>query len=277
MAADPYAVATRRIASLTAELDETRAALEAALRAKQHAEEMYDDAVDKMNAVVADNTSLSSCKLKLEQKLHTMQAEYEEVYKELRLSDDKTQRVMSDLKHAHDLLKEERDRSSRLEAIRRSLEVDIKTVSSRLEEVETNTVVNSKRIITKLENRVEVQLDEERRRNNEAQRTLRKKERQIRDLLQEMQDDHKQHTLLQESIDQMTQKVNFYRKQLSEQETFRSQNTKRFQQFQRDLEAAESRAKEAETKLTSLRARQQTIVVAVPGGLSTTRFYDAAN
>lgn len=58
------------------------------------------------------------------------------------------------MKHTVEVLHEEQERVIKIEAIKKSLEIEVKNISVRLEEVEANAIVGGKRIIGKLEARV---------------------------------------------------------------------------------------------------------------------------
>lgn len=172
------------------------------------------------------------------------------------VSDERYQRVQIELKHTIEILHEEQERVIKIEAIKKSLEIEVKNISVRLEEVEANAIVGGKRIISKLEARVstndneirtssdlitcstraildvttkpctyclkqirdlELEVDEEKRRHAESVKILRKKERSLKELVIQSEEDHKNVQLLQEALDKTTQKVNIYKRQLQEQ------------------------------------------------------------
>jgi len=62
--------------------------------------------------------------------------------------------VQNELKHTVEIVHEEQERIVKIEAIKKSLEIEVKNLSVRLEEVEANAIVGGKRIISKLEARV---------------------------------------------------------------------------------------------------------------------------
>jgi len=64
---------------------------------------------------------------------------------------------------------------------------------------------------------MEVELDEEKRRHAETIKILRKKERNLKEIIIQNEEDHKNVTLLQEAVDKLNQKVNLYKRQLQEQ------------------------------------------------------------
>ncbi|XP_057366478.1 paramyosin, long form-like [Daphnia carinata] len=273
---DQYGVAQRRLQALQQELEDMRANMEGALRARRAAEQLAEDAAARINELTTINVNLSSTRAKLEQELAAYAADFEEASKELKLADDRAQRAQCELKHTMDVLHEEQERVVKIESIKKALEIEIKNLTIRLEEVETNALVSSKRIISKLEARVrdiELELDEERRRHAETTKILRKKERQVKEIIIQGEEDHKNVSLLQDSVEKLTQKLNVYKRQLQEQEGMSQQNLSRVRRFQRELEAAEDRAESAETNLNFVRAKHRTFVTAVPGGTTTSNVY----
>lgn len=108
----------------------------------------------------------------------------------------------------------------KIEAIKKSLEIEVKNLSVRLEEVEANAIVGGKRIISKLEARIhdiELELDEEKRRHAETIKILRKKERTVKEVMIQCEEDQKNIALLSETLEKANQKVNLFKRQLQEQ------------------------------------------------------------
>ncbi|CAK1554593.1 unnamed protein product [Leptosia nina] len=267
---DQYGVAQRRIQSLTGEVEEIRGNYEQALRAKRTVEQSFEEAQTRINELTVINVNLSSSKAKIEQELAVVAADYDEITKELRVADERYQRVQTELKHTVEHLHEEQERIVKIEAIKKSLEIEVKNISVRLEEVEANAIVGGKRIISKLEARMkdmELELDEEKRRHAETIKILRKKERQVKEIMIQCEEDQKNITLLQDSLEKCSQKVNIYKRQLTEQEGLSQQSVTRVRRFQRELEAAEDRADTAESNLSLIRAKHRTFVTTstVPG------------
>lgn len=64
---------------------------------------------------------------------------------------------------------------------------------------------------------MELEMDEEKRRHAETIKILRKKERQLKEVIIQCEEDQKNISLLQDSLEKCTQKVNIYKRQLSEQ------------------------------------------------------------
>lgn len=267
---DQYGVAQRRIQSLTGEVEEIRGNYEQALRAKRTIEQSFEEAQTRINELTVINVNLSSSKAKIEQELGAVAADYDEITKELRVADERFQRVQTELKHTVEHLHEEQERIVKIEAVKKSLEIEVKNISVRLEEVEANAIVGGKRIISKLEARIkdmELELDEEKRRHAETIKILRKKERSLKEVMIQCEEDQKNILLLQDSLEKTSQKVNIYKRQLTEQEGVSQQSVTRVRRFQRELEAAEDRADVAESNLSLIRAKHRTFVTTstVPG------------
>lgn len=60
-------------------------------------------------------------------------------------------------------------------------------------------------------------MDEEKRRHAETIKILRKKERQLKEVMIQCEEDQKNIVLLQDSLEKTSQKVNIYKRQLTEQ------------------------------------------------------------
>ncbi|CRL03166.1 CLUMA_CG016546, isoform A [Clunio marinus] len=268
---DQYNIAQRRVQALSGELEEMRGNYEQALRSKRNAELQFEESQSRNSELNTINISLQNTRAKLEGELSALASDYEEVTRELRMSDERYQKVQVELKSTVEILHEEQERIVKIEAIKKSLEVEIKNLSVRLEEVEANAVVGAKRAISKLEARVrdmELELDSEKRNHAETIKILRKKERTVKEIVIQCEEDQKNVLLFQEQLDKANARLAQYKRQLSEYEGFTAQNSTRVKRVQRELEAAEERAEVAESNLNMVRAKHRTFVTTstVPGG-----------
>merc|ERR1719392_453210 len=96
----------------------------------------------------------------------------------------------------------------------------------------------------------------------ETTTALHKKERSVKELLLQSEEDRKNILILQESLDKLNEKIKMYKRQLEEQEHISNSNIMRVKKFQRELEAAESRAEEAEGSLNAFRSRARVFATA---------------
>lgn len=90
---DQYGVAQRRIQSISCELEEVRANYENALRSKRNVELSLEDAQTRINEITVINVNLASSKSKLEAEIAQVAQDYEEITRELRISDERYQKV----------------------------------------------------------------------------------------------------------------------------------------------------------------------------------------
>jgi chromosome segregation ATPase len=268
---DQYNIAQRRIQALTGELEELRVNYEQSLRLKRSVEIQYEESQTRNSELNTVNISLQNTRAKIEAELSSLASDYEEVTRELRVSDERYQKVQVELKHTVEILHEEQERIVKIEAIKKSLEVEVKNLSVRLEEVEANAVVGARRAISKLESRVrdmELELDSEKKNHAETIKILRKKERTVKEIVIQCEEDQKNVLLLQEQLDKANGRLAQYKRQLSEQEAFSAQSVTRARRVQRELETAEERAENAETNLNMVRTKHRSFVTTstVPGG-----------
>ncbi|XP_067120526.1 paramyosin-like isoform X3 [Centruroides vittatus] len=269
---DQLGVSQRRCQALQAELEETRVNLEQALRARRMVEQQIEEVTSRINELTTINVNLTSAKSKLEAEFMSLQSDYDEINKELRISDERYNRVQIELKSTKDVLIEEQERLVKIEQIKKSLEMEVHNLTVRIEEVEANALAGGKRVVSKLESRIrdiEIELEEEKRRHVETQKVLRKKEYRIKELIVQAEEDHQAITVLNDSVDKLSEKCKMYKRQLVEQEGMSQQNLTRVRRFQRELEAAEERADQAESNLSLIRAKHRSWVTTsqIPGGL----------
>lgn len=64
---------------------------------------------------------------------------------------------------------------------------------------------------------MELELEEEKRRHAETIKILRKKERTVKEVMIQCEEDQKNVMILQETLEKATQKINAYKRQLNEQ------------------------------------------------------------
>lgn len=90
---DQYSVAQRRLQTLTGEIEEVRGNYEIALRNKRAVDMQLEEAATRITELTTINVSLSSSRAKLEQELSIVASDYDEVTRELRISDERYQKV----------------------------------------------------------------------------------------------------------------------------------------------------------------------------------------
>lgn len=90
---DQHTIAQRRLQTMNGELEEARVNLDSTTRAKRAIEIQYEDAQTRISELSTININLQSSKIKIEQELAVVASDYEEITKELRISDERFQKV----------------------------------------------------------------------------------------------------------------------------------------------------------------------------------------
>lgn len=90
---DQYNIAQRRIQSLTGENEEIRVNYENSLRLKRTVEISLEEATTRNSELININACLQNTRAKIEGELASLAADYEEVTRELRISDERYQKV----------------------------------------------------------------------------------------------------------------------------------------------------------------------------------------
>merc|ERR1712141_440003 len=255
----------KRLAGMDGELVSTKRSLTQLLNEKKMFESKLTELSTKITEITNININLTSVKSKLEKDLSLVQHNYEDMARELKLADDRANKAANDAQHFEGLLREESVKVQKLDNVKKALETEVKNMTVRIEEIETTAISSSKRTIQKMEMRI-VELEEflskEKAMHVEMTTHLHKKERSVKELLLQSEEDRKNILILQESLDKLNEKIKMYKRQLEEQEQISNSNIMRVKKFQRELESAEARANEAESSLNSFRSQQRVFAAA---------------
>jgi len=255
----------KRLAAADQELHAGKRGMAELTNSKKILESKLAEYTAKITEITNINTSLASIKVKLEKDLTQVSASYEDMAKELKLADDRANKAAHDAQHFEGLLREEAAKVQRVDQAKKALETQVKSLTIRMEEIETTAVTSSKRTIAKMEARIEeleMYLEKEKKMHVETTTILHKKERSVKELLLQSEEDRKNILILQESLERLNEKIKMYKRQLEEQESISNSNIMRVKKFQRELESAESRAEEAESCLNSFRSQQRVFAAA---------------
>jgi chromosome segregation ATPase len=211
------------------------------------------------------NISLIQKVTKIEKELSSISADYADIASELKLADDCANKAVHDAQFCKGLLREEQAKVVKSETARKALETEVHSSTVRMEEIETSLILSNKRTIQKMEMRIkelETLLTNEKNLHVETTSALHKRVRSFKKLLLQSEEDRKNILILQEFLDHLNEKIKMYKRQLEEQEAISNSNIMCVKKFQRELEAAEGRASEAESSLNSFRSRQRVFDVA---------------
>merc|ERR1712179_864064 len=258
VATDNLLAADRRCNSNQNALEEARTLLEQADRNRRMIESELADTNETLSDQTCQNQAICGAKMKCEQEMATMGHDLDEMVSEAAMSEEKAQRAMIDAARLADELRAEQDIAMALERDKKLLEAQVKDASNRVDEAEQNALKGGKKAIAKMDTRVrelESELDAESRRCNDAQKNLRKSERQIKELSYQQDEDRKNHERMQGLIDQLQGKIKSYKKQIEEAEEIAALNLAKYRQVQSNLTGSNERAGLNEQALAKTRAR----------------------
>merc|ERR1712045_197100 len=264
-AADQNGAYMKTVQLLEADITKIRTVLEQTVTAKKAAEGQIAAMNPKLNELSGLTNTLNNAKTKLEKDLVAVRTEYTVIARELKLADERANKASHDAQHFEGLLREEQAKFVKADNIKKALETEVRSLTVRMEEIETNSVATSRRTIQKMEQRIEeleVLLSTEKKTHVETTTALHKKERSVKELLLQSEEDRKNILILQESLERLNEKIKMYKRQLEEQEAISNSNIMRVKKFQRELESAEARAEEAESSLNSFRSQQRVFAAA---------------
>jgi chromosome segregation ATPase len=230
---------------------------------------MIESKMKEMNVRIVEitniNNQLTLVKTKLEKELSSVSADYDDIARELKLADDRANKSSSDAQHFESLLREEHSKLHQVGQAKQALENEMRTLTVRMEEIESTSINTTRITIKKMESRIEeleILFDREKKMHVETMSALHKKDRSVKELLLQSEEDRKNIIILQESLDKLNEKIKMYKRQLEEQECISNSNIMRVKKFQRELESAESRAVDAESTLDCFRSRQRVFATA---------------
>jgi len=95
----------------------------------------------------------------------------------------------------------------------------VKELQAHLDETESSALKGGKKSLQKLEHRVrelELELEAEQRRYQEADKSIRKHERRMKELALQTEEDHKAQDRLNEMVEKLQQKIKTYKRQVEE-------------------------------------------------------------
>uniref|UniRef100_A0AC35UIR9 Myosin motor domain-containing protein n=1 Tax=Rhabditophanes sp. KR3021 TaxID=114890 RepID=A0AC35UIR9_9BILA len=260
---DSLNISERRNQILQAEKEDFVINFEHAERERRQAQVELVEAKETVNGLSSSNANLSAGKRKLESDIQQLQAELTETMTELKNIDDRSKKAVMDAGRLAEELRCEQEHAQNLDRARKLMETQIKELQSRLDESEALALKGGKRMVSKLEARVrelEQELDGESRRHSDSQKNLRNKDRRVRELQFQVDEDKKSSERMYDLVEKLQGKIKTYKRQVEEAEVLVGNNLQKYRNLQHMLEDAEERADIAENSLAKIRAKSRSVV-----------------
>merc|ERR1711997_569975 len=224
---------------------------------QRQVEQELIDTRDHLTEMSASNNSLGNAKRKLENDIHQMQADLDNMLASCKNSEEKAKKAMVDAGRLADELRAEQDHAAAQEKAARSTEVSLSEMQSKAEQASFAMARGAAQIPAKLEERahaIEMELNRTIQHTDEVHKTITKGERRVKELLFQQEENKKNQDRITDLVEKLQQKIKSYKKQIEEAEEIAAINLAKYRKVQQDLEETEERSKLCETSIMKYRA-----------------------
>merc|ERR1712038_1281035 len=135
------------------ELEESKALLEAAIRGQRQVEQELSDTREQMSDMQAANSGLSNQKRKMENDIHQMQADLDNLLGNSKAAEEKAKKAMVDAGRLADELRAEQDHTHAQDKAVKSTEKILDDLGHRAEDASVAASLGARQLPIKLEGR----------------------------------------------------------------------------------------------------------------------------
>merc|ERR1712136_487217 len=227
-------IAERKANALGGEVEESRALLDSADRAKK---QLDNDLADARNAV----------------------NEMQVINSKAKHAEEKSKRAMVDAARLADELRAEQDHANAENRGKRTLDTQIGELENRLADAEASAMKAGKAAMSKLEMRIrelEMELSGIQTQTQDSYKAFTRAERRVKELQFQQDEDKKNADRMGELATRLQSKVRTYKQQIEEAEEIAALNLAEFRKAQQELEETDERAKLAEQSIGVMRMNE---------------------
>merc|ERR1712055_122781 len=242
-------IAERKANALYGEVEESRALLDSADRAKRQTDADLADARNAINEMQVINSKAMHDKRNVESMIHPLQAEIDDMLGQAKNSEEKSKRAMVDAARLADELRAEQDHATAEDRGKRALDMQINELENRISDAEASAM-------NKLEMRIrelEMELGSVQTQTQESYKSFQRAERRVKELQFQQDEDRKNNDRMGELATRLQGKVKTYKQQIEEAEEIAALNLAKFRKAQQELEETDERAKLAEQSMGVIR------------------------
>merc|ERR1712071_683350 len=243
-------IAERKAAAMSGEVEESKALLDSAERAKRQLDMEIADARNACNEMQSINGREMATKRGLEGAIHTVQADLDAMLGAAKNAEEKSKKAMVDAARLADELRAEQDHATTQAGAKRSLEGQLGDLEGRLADAEVAAMKGGKAAMAKLEMRIrelENELGNVQTRTSENMKGYQRAERKVKELAFAQDEDRKNQERMSDLAGKLQQKIKTYKQQIEEAEEIAALNLAKFRKAQQELEETEERSKLADT------------------------------
>merc|ERR1712168_346260 len=131
---EQFGLTERKCNAMAGELEESKALLDATIRGQRQVEQELIDTREQVSDICASNTSLANAKRKLENDIHQMQADLDNMLVFCKNSEEKAKKALVDAGRLADELRSEQDHAASQEKAARSTEMSLTEMQKKAEE-----------------------------------------------------------------------------------------------------------------------------------------------
>merc|ERR1712158_112638 len=207
-------IAERKANALSGEVEESRALLDSADRAKRQLDCELSDSRGAVNEMQVINSKAMHDKRGLESVIHTLQAEIDEALQTAKNSEEKSKRAMVDAARLADELRAEQDHVAAESRAKRALDAQIGELETRLADAEATAMKGGKNAMAKLEMRIrelEMELGSTQSKTGENFKAFQRAERRVKELQFQQEEDRKNQDRMSDLANKLQQKIKTYK------------------------------------------------------------------
>merc|ERR1711936_1538525 len=249
-------IAERKANALYGEVEESRALLDSADRAKRQTDADLADARNAINEMQVINSKAMHDKRNVESMIHTLQAEIDDMLGQAKNSEEKSKRAMVDAARLADELRAEQDHATAEDRGKRALDTQINELENRIADAEALAMKAGKAAMSKLEMRIrelEMELGSVQTQTQDSYKSYQRAERRVKELQFQQDEDKKNNDRMGDLATRLQSKVKTYKTQIEEAEEIAALNLAKFRKAQQELEETDEGAKLAEQSMGVIR------------------------
>uniref|UniRef100_A0A8C4HLT5 Myosin heavy chain 11 n=1 Tax=Dicentrarchus labrax TaxID=13489 RepID=A0A8C4HLT5_DICLA len=248
----------KKAKSLEAELMQLQEDLAAAERARKQAEAERDELSDELASNSSGKSALADEKRRLEAKISQLEEELEEEQSNMEILNDRLRKSTQQVDQLNNELQTERSTSQKNESARQQMERQNKELKAKLQEMENQVKSKFKSSISALEAKVaqlEEQLEQESREKQASAKSIRQKDKKLKDLIMQVEDERKQGEQYKDQAEKANTRMKQLKRQLEESEEESQRATAARRKLQRELDEATEANDAMSREVNSLKSK----------------------
>nr|XP_020451645.1 myosin-11 isoform X2 [Monopterus albus] len=248
----------KKAKNLEAELMQLQEDLAAAERAKKQAEAERDELSDELASNTSGKSALADEKRRLEAKIAQLEEELEEEQSNMEILNDRLRKSTQQVDQLNNELQTERTAAQKNESARQQMERQNKELKAKLQDMENQVKSKFKSSITALEAKVaqlEEQLEQENREKQVSAKSMRQKDKKLKDLVIQVEDERKQAEQYKDQAEKANARMKQLKRQLEEAEEESQRATAARRKLQRELDEATEANDTMSREVNSLKSK----------------------